>query len=546
MTLPLFNLSWKLFGAGLDNFGEDGKPSADPMPEPGPDEILVKVEAIGLCFSDIKIIRAGGSHPKLWEKDLKHHPLIPGHEAVFTIVRTGRNVPSEFQCGQRRLIQCDIFVGGRSCAYGYGMPGGMTQYSILDRRVWEGEGRSYLLEWPEGLSAAAAALIEPWTCVRASSHISHRNVPLKGGRLLVVGGEGAAEYRLGRLFEENPPSVCKLYGVTAGLHGEVLKSPESLEENETFDDIVFLGVTDRALCEAAVSHAGRGGVVTFSGAVPDGLCAVDIGALHYQNRYYQGTLSRDVSEAYMQTRRMAVRPDGCAWFVGGAGAMGQMHVELAAVSEGHAGRILVTDLDDSRLEHLRRHLEKRASAKGVELSFVNPAKLAPEDFDALLRRFAPDGFDDIVLLVPSARVAEHAAAFLGKGGLLNVFAGIPAGEKAGISIKAIVEGGVRFTGSSGSSTDDMIDTVRAAAQGEFQSISALGAIGGMNALKKGLGAVADGRFPGKTVIFPNCPDLPLTALSELGALDPELPATLDENGFYTSRTEEAILAKWGR
>ena len=147
------NLSWKLFGQGMENFGENGAPSRDAMPVPGDDEILVRVEALGLCFSDIKIIRVGATHPKLWEKDLKTHPLIPGHEAVFTIVGKGKNVPDEFYEGRRCLIQCDIFVGGRSCAYGYGMPGGMTQYSILDKRVWAGEGRSYLLDWPDGLSA---------------------------------------------------------------------------------------------------------------------------------------------------------------------------------------------------------------------------------------------------------------------------------------------------------------------------------------------------------------------------------------------------------
>ena len=270
----------------------------------------------------------------------------------------------------------------------------------------------------------------------------------------------------------------------------------------------------------------------------------NLGALHYQNRFYQGTRSSDLSDAYRTERRMAVKPGGTAWFFGGAGAMGQMHVELAAVTPGHAGKILVSDLDDSRLAHLRRHLEKRAEENGVECRFVNPSKMSPEEFEALLRDFAPKGFDDILLLVPSAKCGSDAAAHLGRNGLMNVFAGIPAGDTGVVSIRDIVENGVRFTGSSGSSMNDMIDTVRAAAEGEFLSVSALGAIGGMKDLKKGLEHVAKGSFPGKTVIFPNCPDLPLTAMSDLSQVSPELPATLDSNGFYTKETEQLILKQY--
>lgn len=537
------NLSWKLFGQGMENFGENGAPSRDAMPVPGDDEILVRVEALGLCFSDIKIIRAGASHPKLWEKDLKTHPLIPGHEAVFTIVGKGKNVPDEFYEGRRCLIQCDIFVGGRSCAYGYGMPGGMTQYSILDKRVWAGEGRSYLLDWPDGLSAAAAALIEPWTCVRASAHITHRAEPLKDGKRLFVFGNAAKEYVPGDLFERNPPAVCKIYGTApASFQGEAVGS---LELEGDFDDIVCCDVTDPEVCEKAVALAGQKAVITFAGATPCRKCAIDLGALHYQNRFYQGTMSLDLSDAYRAGRRMSIKPGGTAWFFGGAGAMGQMHVELAAVSPGHAGKILVSDLDDARLEHLQKFLGKRASELGVECRFVNPSGMSAAEFDRLLREFAPEGFDDILLLVPSAECGENAASYLGRGGLMNVFAGIPAGDTGAISIRDIVENHIRFTGSSGSSTDDMIDTVRAAAEGEFLCVSALGAIGGMKDLKKGLEKVASGAFPGKTVIFPNCPDLPLTAMSDLAKISPDLPATLDANGFYTAETEQKIFAAFG-
>ena len=97
-------LAWRLYGTGLENLRKD---ELD-IPEPRENEILVHVDAVGLCFSDLKIIRAGASHPKLWWKNLEECPLTPGHEAVLTIVKTGSGIPEQYKPGTRFLIQCDI------------------------------------------------------------------------------------------------------------------------------------------------------------------------------------------------------------------------------------------------------------------------------------------------------------------------------------------------------------------------------------------------------------------------------------------------------
>ena len=88
-VMPEKILAWQLFGAGFENFGRDNEPSVFPMPEIADDELLVKIEAIGLCFSDVKLIRAGESHPRVISKNLKEDPVIPGHEAVMSIVKVG-------------------------------------------------------------------------------------------------------------------------------------------------------------------------------------------------------------------------------------------------------------------------------------------------------------------------------------------------------------------------------------------------------------------------------------------------------------------------
>lgn len=542
-------LAWRLYGTGLENLRKD---ELD-IPEPSANEILVHVDAVGLCFSDLKIIRAGASHPKLWWKNLEERPLTPGHEAVLTIVKTGSGIPEQYKAGQRFLIQCDIYIKGRSCAFGYGMNGAYAEYQIIDERVWKGEEKSYLIPIPDYLSAAGTALIEPWSCVRGAYLLNYRRTPLAGGKVLAAAESNSAKcYKAGTLFVQNKPASMDLLNfsqkaadaLSAELSIPVNRITE-IPENAEYDDIICCDITDSALLEQVIGHTAWRGTAGFLGRTPSSPCKIDVGALHYCHRYYQGVSSGDFSELYRTECRNTLKKGGYAWFPGGAGAMGQMHVELALEENGPT-KILVSDFDDVRLVHLEKKLSARAEKQGKIIKFVNPKKYSAEEFDSLLKDFALSGFDDVVILVPSVGLAEQVMHYLNDGALMNFFAGIPAGTPANLNIGDFVDRGIRLIGSSGSSFDDMFDTLQMSITSGFRPQNAMAAIGGMNALKDGLEAVAAGKFPGKTVILPGCPDLPLTLISELGKLDPALPETLDENGAYTKSTEESLLRKWSR
>ena len=64
-SLPKKSWAWNLYGAGLENMGRDGEPEPFSVPEPSDDQLLVRIDSIGVCFSDVKILKQGGSHPKL-------------------------------------------------------------------------------------------------------------------------------------------------------------------------------------------------------------------------------------------------------------------------------------------------------------------------------------------------------------------------------------------------------------------------------------------------------------------------------------------------
>jgi hypothetical protein len=63
-------------------------------------------------------------------------------------------------------------------------------------------------------------------------------------------------------------------------------------------------------------------------------------------------------------------------------------------------------------------------------------------------------------------------------------------------------------------------------------------------LKRGLDAVINAEFPGKTVIFPNCPDMPLTPIKDIGTLAEDLNSTLSSDGFYTIETEKRLMKEY--
>ena len=88
--LPRKTWAWNMYGPGLEHIGREGRPELFDVPETGYDQLLVRVDAVGMCFSDVKLIQQGGKHPKLYNRDLAVQPTRLGHEAALTIIRVGK------------------------------------------------------------------------------------------------------------------------------------------------------------------------------------------------------------------------------------------------------------------------------------------------------------------------------------------------------------------------------------------------------------------------------------------------------------------------
>ena len=88
---------------------------------------------------------------------------------------------------------------------------------------------------------------------------------------------------------------------------------------------------------------------------------------------------------------------------------------------------------------------------------------------------------------------------------------------------------------------DQLAVLDKAVAGTLAPAGCVAAIGGMRAVKDALAAMMENRFPGKILIYPQLPDLPLLGLDELHATLPAVHAALDPGPAWTRAAEATLL-----
>jgi threonine dehydrogenase-like Zn-dependent dehydrogenase len=552
--VPERNSLWPLYGAGFENLGDDGQPIQVPMPEYGPDQLLVRHDACGLCFSDIKIIKLGEEHPRIY-RSMKDDPVVLGHEVTMTVIGVGENLRDQYRVGDRFVIQADIFVGGVGYAYGYEIQGGLSKYGVIDQRILNGDDGNYLLPVQPRTGYAESALTEPWACVIAAYQLGYRTGLKPGGTTWIIGADGSRDgaYTIGAGFDESShPARLLLTQVPAAFAGWLKKRAGELGVEvsqvediavppvQQVDDIVLLGA-DAGLLEAVSPRLANYGVLAVIADEPfDRPVEVDIGRVHYNRWLYVGGCGPDVARAYSDVPvRSSLKPGGRAWFVGAGGPMGRMHVQRAIqVADGPA-TVLCTDVSDLRLDDLCVSFAAEAKAKDIEFVCLNP--MNKEDYQAGMARFKEQGFDDVIVLAPIPAVITDAATYLAPRGVMNVFAGVARGTMAKLDLSDAYLKDTRVIGHSASTIADLKLMLHQAESGDLSPNRSVAAVGSLGAARDGLEAVLDTVFPGKVVIFPHIKDLPLTPLSELKDKMPSVYAKLKDGREWTVEAEEEFL-----
>jgi L-sorbose 1-phosphate reductase len=418
---------------------------------------------------------------------------------------------------------------------------------------------------------AEAALVEPWTCVIASYQIKARTTVKEGGHLHFVGfprgqtrldlqgleGSKVATISHAGLSDENARAVEDLARRTgAALATAAVGSAPAggapvggaptggaTPRLPVASDIVCAGTPDREAFSRLVNEIDVDGVLGLHTTEPDVELPVDVGRVHYRKLALVGSVDGKVDASYRANTRESLKPGGRAWFVGGAGPMGQMHVIKAVMDDQGPSEILVTDLSDERLASLKHLVSLLCQSRScaASLTFENPKDLPAEELDTFLHTKYPGGFDDVVVLVPVSAIISQASHYLAPDGLLNIFAGVKLGTITDLPMAAILRNRMRIVGSSGSPLSAMRDTLSLTESGKLSTSYSLAAIGDMGSASKGMKALMDNVFTGKVVIFPFAHGIGLKSIKEIARDLPEVAAHLLNGQYWTREAETAFL-----
>lgn len=552
--LPERHRLWPLYGAGFEEMGRDGEPIEVPMPQYGPDALLVRHDAVGQCFSDVKVIRAGQQHPRIY-RDMRVDPVVLGHEVTFTVVGVGEDLRDQYQVGDRFIVQADIYVGGVNLAYGYEIQGGLSQYNVIDQRVLNGDDGCYLVPVRPETGYAESALTEPWACVVAAYQLAYRIGLKPGGTTWIIGTSngGNRPYTISAGFDEaSHPERLLLTDVPADFAGWLKARAEALgvavvevdtvdaPPVEQVDDVVLLGA-DADVIEAASPYLADFGVFAIVADEPLARkVEVDVGRIHYNRWLYVGGSDPDVARAYSDVEvRSELKPGGRAWFVGAGGPMGRLHLQRALADPKGPRTILCTARSDRRLSYVRAIHQAEAETKGVALTCISQADGAV--YEKTVKAVAGPGFDDVIVMAQSADAVAEAAGHVAVGGVINVFAGLARGTMASLDLNDVYLRGVRVIGHSGLTLRSMGLALSRVESGALSPNRLVAAVGSLGAARDGLRAVSDAVFPGKVVIFPQIRDLPLTPLPKLKDRLPSVYARLKDGREWTKEAEEEFL-----
>src|ERR1700758_401255 len=154
------------------------------IPEPGPGQVLIRVDACGICHTDAATVM--GAYPGLTL------PRVPGHEVVGRVETLGNGV-SKWKIGQRVGVgliagedgvcepcrRGDIVNCQNPVVSGVTTDGGYAEVMIAEARA--------LASVPDELTSAEAA---PLLCAGLTTFNALRNASLRGGDLVAVQGIG--------------------------------------------------------------------------------------------------------------------------------------------------------------------------------------------------------------------------------------------------------------------------------------------------------------------------------------------------------------------
>lgn len=275
-----------------------------PEPEPGPGEVVVRVEASLTCGTDLKLVRRG--HPKV------PFPTVLGHEFCGRVAHVGAG--ARFAVGERVTSAvtgpcraCRDCVAGRpnlcTTAFDHRVWGTWAEYVRVPARIVAAS----LLRVPESVGSSEAALLDPLASVlRGLGRLGDVR-----GKVALVLGAGPIGLLFTLLLRRRGAARVLVAGrnpkrlaAHAAEGAEIVESGDGLparvrERTDGYGaDLVIEATGDPAVAEESPAFAARGGtVLLFSGLARDARLSVLAHRIHYEEVTLAGSFHYSPAEA---------------------------------------------------------------------------------------------------------------------------------------------------------------------------------------------------------------------------------------------------------
>ena len=293
---------------------EDIRIEEVPRPEPGPREILIKIQACGICGSDIVE----------WYR-LPRAPLVQGHEIGAEVAKVGKKV-TKYRPGDRVFVAPKVpCMNCNYCNSGHypvctnvkeRLPGGFAEYVVVPEYLVE--NGTYLL--PDQITYDQSTFIEPLACVVRAQQLAglHRN------QTVMVMGSGMSGLLHVKLAKTKH---CRV--IATDIRNKKLEFAEKMDADITLDatenipqqlvaekiglaDVVILCTSAVEAVDQAWQCVDKGGVIVFF-AVPHPDVKVSIPINYFWTRetriitsYYCGPPDINTAIKLIETEKIKV------------------------------------------------------------------------------------------------------------------------------------------------------------------------------------------------------------------------------------------------
>ena len=246
---------------------------------------------------------------------------------------------------------------------------------------------------------------------------------------------------------------------------------------------------------------------------------------------------------------MGIVPGGKMAMLAAAGPMGLGSIAYALCCDRRPGTIVVTDIDQARLDRAEQLFRQQAIDAGIELHLVNTCDMA-DPATYLKNLVGGTGYDDVFSFAPIASVVELASDIAGRDCCLNFFAGPTDTQfSAKLNYYDIHYNSTHVMGTTGGNTDDLVESLKLSEAGLLNPAVMVTHIGGLDCCAEV--TLTQPKLPGGKKLIYTQIEMPLTAITDFrakAAEDPRFAGLADiceaNRNLWCPEAEEYLLANW--